>query len=210
MAAGDDGEVLGRSAHKHRAILDAARTVFLQKGYLGTSMDEIAALAKVSKQTVYKHFADKEGLFGEVIELTMAGVNRMIRDEALSLTESTDPTKDLEDFARQLLRSLTRPDVLRLRRLVIGEAERFPTLGKAYWDQAFALGIDRLASGIESMSKRGLLTVEDPWLAAAQFAGMVLWVPANRALFGVGELSREEVDRHTAEGVRTFLRAYGA
>jgi TetR/AcrR family transcriptional regulator, mexJK operon transcriptional repressor len=53
----------GRSARKRRAIMEAATTVFLGKGYLGTSMDEIAALAAVSKQTVYKHFADKEGLF---------------------------------------------------------------------------------------------------------------------------------------------------
>ena len=48
-----------RSARKRRAILDAAATTFLSNGYLGTSMDEIAALAHVSKQTVYKHFADK-------------------------------------------------------------------------------------------------------------------------------------------------------
>ena len=56
-----------RSARKRRAILDAATTVFLRNGYLGTSMDEIAALAAVSKQTVYKHFADKERLFSEIV-----------------------------------------------------------------------------------------------------------------------------------------------
>ena len=46
-------EQQGRSARKRRAILDAATGVFLQKGYLATNMDEIAALAAVSKQTVY-------------------------------------------------------------------------------------------------------------------------------------------------------------
>ena len=56
-----------RSTRKRRAILEAATTVFLRKGYLGTSMDEIAALAAVSKQTVYKHFADKERLFSEIV-----------------------------------------------------------------------------------------------------------------------------------------------
>ena len=56
-----------RSARKRRAILDAATTTFLSKGYLGTSMDEIAALAQVSKQTVYKHFADKQSLFTEIV-----------------------------------------------------------------------------------------------------------------------------------------------
>ena len=61
----------GRSARKRRAILDAATAAFLRNGYLGTSMDEIAALAGVSKQTVYKHFADKERLFSEIVTATV-------------------------------------------------------------------------------------------------------------------------------------------
>src|SRR5262249_12281633 len=56
-----------RSVRKRNAILTAARTVFLRSGYLGTSMDEIAALAAVSKQTVYKQFADKKRLFTEIV-----------------------------------------------------------------------------------------------------------------------------------------------
>ena len=60
-----------RSARKRTAILEAATTVFLRKGYLGTSMDEIAALAAVSKQTVYKHFADKQRLFSEIVTSTV-------------------------------------------------------------------------------------------------------------------------------------------
>ena len=56
-----------RSALKRRAILDAATEIFLKGGYLGTNMDEIAALSEVSKQTVYKHFASKEALFIEIV-----------------------------------------------------------------------------------------------------------------------------------------------
>src|SRR5262249_49212382 len=56
-----------RSGRKRRAIMDAATTLFLRQGYPGTSMDQIAARAGVSKQTVYKHFADKERLFVEIV-----------------------------------------------------------------------------------------------------------------------------------------------
>jgi TetR/AcrR family transcriptional regulator, mexJK operon transcriptional repressor len=45
-----------RSAQKRQAILKAATGVSLEKGYLATNMDEIAALAAVSKHTVYKNF----------------------------------------------------------------------------------------------------------------------------------------------------------
>ena len=57
----------GRSARKRRAIVEAATEVFLDNGYRGASMDAIAARAQVSKQTVYKHVADKERLFSEIV-----------------------------------------------------------------------------------------------------------------------------------------------
>ena len=62
-----------RTARKRRAILDAATTLFLREGYLATSMDQIAAAASVSKQTVYKQFADKQSLFREIVTGTVAG-----------------------------------------------------------------------------------------------------------------------------------------
>src|SRR5205085_481774 len=57
------------------AIMNAASTLFVRNGYLGTSMDDIAALAGVSKQTVYTHFADKQRLFAEVISSNTAGAD---------------------------------------------------------------------------------------------------------------------------------------
>ncbi|MBV8085816.1 MAG: helix-turn-helix transcriptional regulator, partial [Chloroflexi bacterium] len=56
-----------RTERKRRAIVEAATTLFLRHGYAGTSMDQVAALAGVSKQTVYKQFADKERLFQAVV-----------------------------------------------------------------------------------------------------------------------------------------------
>ena len=56
-----------QSARKHEAIVAAATALFLSKGYQATSVGEIAALAKVGKQTVYKHFSDKQRLFSEII-----------------------------------------------------------------------------------------------------------------------------------------------
>jgi AcrR family transcriptional regulator len=53
---------------KQQQILQGAMEVFLRSGYVGTSMDRVAAEAGVSKQTIYSHFGDKEGLFSALME----------------------------------------------------------------------------------------------------------------------------------------------
>ncbi|WP_260195903.1 TetR/AcrR family transcriptional regulator, partial [Actinophytocola gossypii] len=79
-----------RSARKRQAILDSARSVFLQKGYAGTSMDEVAAQATVSKQTVYKHFADKRRLFEAITTGDISATESLTHDMLASLSMTDD------------------------------------------------------------------------------------------------------------------------
>src|SRR5262245_35530781 len=131
-----------RSARKRKAIMEAAAAAFLQNGYLGTNMDEIAAAAAVSKQTVYKHFSDKEQLFTEIIYDAMGRViDELVRGAILAVDQSDDVERDLVALARQVIASIWHPDVLRLRRLVIGEAGRFPHLGEPHVTHGFERGI---------------------------------------------------------------------
>src|SRR5215472_16211908 len=81
-------------------IMEAATTLFLRNGYLGTSMDEVAALAGVSKQTVYTHFADKEQLFAELVRGNTARVEGFIPTIFRLLEESHDLERDLRELAR--------------------------------------------------------------------------------------------------------------
>src|SRR5262245_47308058 len=84
-----------RSTRKRTAILEAATAAFLQTGYRGTSMDEIAASAGVSKQTVYKHFVDKENLFFEIVAGTVQEAGDQVYRAVLSLADSGDIEADL-------------------------------------------------------------------------------------------------------------------
>src|SRR6266568_8632802 len=114
-----------RSARKRQAIMSAAIAAFLDNGYLGTSMDQIAAAAGVSKQTVYKHFSDKEQLFTQLLLDTMTRtVDQLVIGATAALGDSDDLPRDLGALARALVAAIWQPDVLRLRRLVIAEAGR--------------------------------------------------------------------------------------
>src|SRR5215216_1575114 len=141
-----------RSARKRRAILEAATTLFLRKGYLGTSMDEIAARAAVSKQTVYKHFADKERLFAEIVTGTVDEASDPVQDEVRSLQDSGDLEADLRDLGRRQLTKVMQPRLLALRRLVIAEAGRFPELGRVFYERGPGRTMATLADTFERLA----------------------------------------------------------
>ncbi|MEU8522452.1 TetR/AcrR family transcriptional regulator [Streptomyces sp. NBC_01216] len=199
-----------RSARKHQAILDAATTVFLAKGYAGTSMDDIAKLAAVSKQTVYKHFSDKEKLFAEIVLGTTDRIDAMV-DLVADIPADADALEEnLTRLARRFLGALTQPQVIRLRRLVIANADAFPELGATWYERGFERVLATLAATFRDLAGQGLLDVDDDSvLAAHHFAGLLLWIPVNQAMFhGGADFDEADLERYAARGVRVFLAAY--
>ncbi|MGW6841274.1 TetR/AcrR family transcriptional regulator [Streptomyces sp. NPDC054958] len=199
----------GRSARKRKAIMEAATELFLRKGYPGTSMDEIAATAAVSKQTVYKQFTDKETLFGAIITNASSKVGLFVEViEALRDTDDLD--KDLTGLARQYIATVIQPGSLQLRRLLIAEAGRFPEVAADYYQRAPERTIAALAACFEHLAARGLLRLDDPVLAARHFAWLILAVPMDRAMFSALDdiQTPVELERLADEGVRVFLAAY--
>ncbi|MCG3042990.1 TetR/AcrR family transcriptional regulator [Streptomyces fenghuangensis] len=198
-----------RSARKHRAIMEAATQAFMAKGYSGTSMDDIAKLAAVSKQTVYKHFADKEKLFTEIVMATTDRIDAMIDLVADIPADADRLEENLTRLAGQFLTALTQPQVLQLRRLIIANADTFPELGAAWYEQGFHRVLDTLAATFRHLSDKGLLRTDDPLLAANHFSGLLLWIPVNKAMFHGGpQHTQDELDHYATAGVAAFLGAY--
>ncbi|MFG2636759.1 TetR/AcrR family transcriptional regulator [Streptomyces sp. NPDC048362] len=206
MEASETG---GRSARKHQAIMDAATAAFMAKGYAGTSMDDIAKLAAVSKQTVYKHFSDKEKLFAEIVLATTDRIEAVIDLVAGVPIDADALEENLIRLARQFLTTLTQPQVLQLRRLIIANADTFPELGAAWYERGFERVLATLADTFRRLADKGLLRIDDALLAANHFSGLLLWIPVNKAMFhGSPQHTRAELERHADAGVRTFLAAY--
>jgi TetR/AcrR family transcriptional regulator, mexJK operon transcriptional repressor len=202
---------LDRSTRRRHAILDAATRLFLENGFAGTSMDEIAAQAGASKQTLYKHFSDKEGLFSAIVMATVNDASDEVAAALQQLADSGDLEADLRGLARRQLELVMQPRILQLRRLVIAEAGRFPALGRSFYERGPGRTIAGLAATFAKLAAAGKLRLKDPELAAAQFNWLVMSIPLNQAMLLGDDVrpSDAELEGYARDGVRTFLAAYG-
>jgi len=192
-----------RQQKKRARILDAALKVFSQSGYSGASMDAIAETAEVSKPTLYMYFGSKEQLFENMM---LARRDAML--EAF-LDPSGNMVDDLHAFAWRYADAVMDKNMLSLARLIIGESQRFPEIGRAYQKA----GPDRLLQGIiiylEDQKQKGRLTFEDGELAAEDFWALILSAPRNKALHIPDDVpGKAAIRRYVENGLRVFLRAY--
>jgi TetR/AcrR family transcriptional repressor of mexJK operon len=198
-----------RSARKRRAVVEAATTLFLRRGYLGTSMDQVAAFAAVSKPTVYKFFGDKEQLFTEIVLGTLDRAGDPFRAEVASLARTENLPADLRRLARRYLATVMQPVVLQLRRMVIGSSPQLPDLARAYYERAPEQTIRALTQSFGQLADRGLLQLDDPNVAASHFAFLVLGRALDKSLFcGDSPFSEAELTAQADAGASAFLAAY--
>lgn len=204
----DDPRVIRTRA----AVLEAARTLFLRNGYAGTSMDDIATLAGVTKRTVYNNFSDKDALFRQIVAEIVAHAEKFantLREEFGNGITAADLGENLRDLARRLALGIMRPEVIALRRLLIGEARTFPALARDYYDRAPAQVIGALSSRFAQFECMGLLRLRDARMAAAQFAYLIVGESLDHAMLEGAIPSNEHVILCADEGVETFLARYG-
>jgi TetR/AcrR family transcriptional repressor of mexJK operon len=190
-----------RSDRKNSAIVAAATRVFLEHGYAGTSMDEVARTAAVSKQTVYKHFADKKTLFERVMRATSEPMHAALRSAA------SEAGTDLHAYGTALVTQVLAPDVVRLRRMIAAEASRFPELAAAWHAQGPDKTIDELADRLAATPG---LHCPDPHEAASQLMWLLIADPLLRSMFvAMDPLSPTEVRSRVDTALTTFQAAYG-
>jgi AcrR family transcriptional regulator len=196
-----------RASRKRRQVIEAGRKLFFANGFDVTSMDDVAREAGVSKATLYSYFESKERLFSDVVaELRQNLAARMFTVDH----DDHDVPAVLKRLATDVAGVVTSPYVVMSFRAVLGIGNRIPELGAAYYDEGPRLVISRLAAYLKHQADLGLLEVEDPDLAAAQFLDMAQTTMARPMLFGAaGQPSEERIDYVVDSAVRVFMAAYG-
>jgi AcrR family transcriptional regulator len=185
--------------------------VFCREGFAGASIDTIATEAGVSRQTIYNHVGDKEGLFAAVVEDTTEKANAGL---FATLATFPDHPKDLEAdliaFARRLAGDcMCNRQTAELRKLVEVEGERYPKFFRTWYERGPAKVTAALSARLARLAHAGLLDLDDPDLAARQFISLVMM--DIKPMTHLGKVpSRAEVEAAATTGVKTFLRAYRA
>ncbi|NFV78643.1 TetR/AcrR family transcriptional regulator [Magnetospirillum aberrantis] len=195
-----------RSSAKRSAILDAAQRCFLEHGYASTSMDTVAATAAVSKATIYAHFQSKDQLFAAIIHRRCDSL--ACAADALEVSEITDARATLTTLARQLMSMLLDGDVLCIYRMVVAESSRHADLARTYFEAGPTRGKQRLSKTLDALVSKGLLQIDDTWLAMDQFIGMLRGEHFHRALLGLPAGDRTDLERTIEGAVETIMRAY--
>lgn len=179
------------SPEKTAAILDGAMRVFLEQGYVGTTMDRVAVAAGVSKPTVYSHFHDKESLFNTLIAQWVEKTQWATHPQAL-LEAQAAPEVLLRQLANDVLDSCIHdPEKITFIRLVMGESGRFPELGRAFVQHMDKPILEALTHYFESST----LCVPDPMAVAYTFMGTLIFFLINHEMLQGGDLVPMERDR---------------
>ena len=193
-----------KSDGKRRAIVEGACRVFLAHGFGGANMDAVAEAAGVSKMTVYRYFSSKEALF--------AGIVRDMCDRAIdpALVESMTglPLREaLRLFGSRMHDIVFAPDTLGLHRIVVAECQRFPELGKLFYDSGPGGSIRALAELFARHRRDSALKVKNPRLAAEEFLELLRGYDHMRALLRVGAgPSRRRVNERIERAIAHVLR----
>lgn len=195
-----------RRQTRRDAIVQVAAQYFLDHGYAGTTMSGIAGALGGSKGTLWSYFPSKEELFVAVLD-------RLTEDFRAQLSLILNPQNDLESalrrFCREFLVKVTSSEGIRLYRLVLSEAVRFPEIGRIFYDRGPKVTQEQLAGFLADAMERGLLLRDDPLRAAQNLTGLCLAGLRQNLLIGLTEaLTPAEVDDEIDRAMTMFMRAY--
>lgn len=198
----------GEDPTKREQILDGAWRVFRSKGFDAASMNDITKEAGVSKGTIYVYFANKEELYGALIDEHRSRFAQSMRN---ILAGSEEVELGLRRYGEAFIHKLTCTDMIPAMRSVLGVVDRMPTLSRRFFIAAPNNVRSVLEDFIRIHVEKGNLFVDDVDLAARQYIELSSGTIFKLRLFGEieGELPKEEVDRIVSSAIRVFMAAYG-
>ena len=201
-----DGSNAIKRGRKFDQVLDGAREVFMTHGFGAASVDEIARTAGVSKATLYSYFPDKQSLF---IEVSKSECQKQATS-ILAETSDEDPLDVvLLEVATRFINFITSKFGQQIFRICVAESERFPELGRAFYESGPMLFRSHMTELLQCAQDQGVVEIEDFALAADQFAELCKAELHPRMVFqGTKDFSDAEKERIAKGAVKTFMASH--
>ncbi|EGQ7650012.1 TetR/AcrR family transcriptional regulator [Vibrio alginolyticus] len=191
---------------KRTRIIEVATELFIEQGYKETSVDQIVAICGGSKQTLYRYFSNKEGLFSEVLahntKINLESVFQLVDKQNEPLRET------LEDFAQKYLRGICSNPILSLYRVVSADFNKHDSVPNQFWRTGPQRIHQYLIEFLKTDNISQQLNIDDADLACGQLLALIKMDYQNMALMGFDFLSDEELVSHTQKAVAAFLKIY--
>jgi AcrR family transcriptional regulator len=201
-------EALRRDAR----LLDVATTLFMERGFDGTSIDAVAEAAGVSKPTVYARYRDKRDLFAAVLRGRIRDWLAPLSAAAEAQATDSNPKNietTLHDLSRHMLAQARMPECATLQRILAAQAVQFPELARLAHEDGWLRGIRGVAILLRQFAVRGEIKVDDPELAADLFLNLLLGHSTRLALHGIA-IDPEFLERRRRAAVELFLNSLRA
>jgi len=208
LHTGKEHEGLPNTAGEKRrkAIIEAAYSLFIEKGYASVSVDEIIRVSKGSKSSLYKFFGNKEGILKAVIESLAEEFLREIHLEF----PSAKTTRETLNRIGMVFADLALSDkAINQHRHAVSYAKTFPDLAKLWYESGPKRTMDGFAGFLEKENTAGRLRIADPYRAAWFFLGMIIFHDNMRRLVCLPCSKGSELKEMVSEAVEVFLAAYG-
>lgn len=193
---------------KRQQILDGARAVFLDQGFDGASMNDVARVAGVSKGTLYVYFTNKESLFAAVVAAERA---KTVWNLTVEAPADGDLAATLRRFGEQFVAYLASAWAVKTNRTVAGIAERMPQVGRDYWESGPGRMLTLMSRFLDAQVIAGRLDIVDTRLAASQLLDLCQSSLIKPMLIAAAPApGNDEIARVVESAVTVFMRAYGA
>ncbi len=197
----------GPDPDKRAQILAGAREVFLERGFDGASMGDIAKAARVSKGTLYVYFQNKEDLFGALVTAVCSETA-----EGMFVLDDAEPDVEaaLGRLGLSFIEAMVEPGHIAIVRMVIAISGRFPEIGRRLFEAGPLSGTRRLACYLQAKVDQGVLVIDDVEQAATQFLALCKEGVTQPILMGCSEGPDIAATRQVIAGaLYVFMRAYG-
>ncbi len=187
-------------------ILDIAAEAFIEQGFEGASVNEIARRASASKTTLYFRFPTKQKLFLAVLERRM---NLVFNQVSTALPIDAPIERTLKKFGSRLLQLALSEDQIGLLRVLSMESSRFPELGERFYELGPKRGITQLGHYMREQIKRGRLMKADPMIMAEHLSSLFIGGPMRQVILGLRNYpGTKDRQMRIDAAVKAFLRAY--